>query len=134
MKVVLDTNIYLSGLIFSNSNPALILDFARRGKFELYCSDFIIREIRRNLIIKFGYDEIIAEQFIEEILKISKIIIVRRKVEIIKVRKDDNRILECALAAKADYLITGDKKHILPLGKIAVTKIISAAEFIEKLK
>ena len=134
MKVVLDTNIYLSGLIFSDSNPALILNFAQKGKFELYCSDFIIKEIRRNLIVKFGYDEISTEQFIEELLKISKIVIARRKVAIIKIKKDDNRILECALAAKADYLVTGDKKHILPLGKIKKTKIVSAAEFVEKLK
>lgn len=131
MKVVLDSNIYLSGLIFSDSNPALILDFAQKGKFELYCSDFIIKEIHRNLIIKFGYNETMAEQFIEEILKITKIIIPRRKVKIIKVKKDDNRILECALAAKADYLVTGDKKHILPLRKIVGTKIISAADFVE---
>lgn len=134
MKVVIDTNIYLSGLIFSDSNPALILDFAQKRKFELYCSDFIIREIRRNLVIKFGYNEMVAEQFIEEILKITKIIIPRRKIDIIKVKKDDNRILECALAAKADYLVTGDKKHILPLKKIAETKIISESDFIEKLK
>lgn len=133
MKVVFDTNIYLSGLIFSGSNPALILDLAGKRKFELYCSNFIINEIRRNLIIKFGYDEAVAEQFIEEILKITTIIIPRRKVNIIKNKESDNRILECALAAKADYLVTGDKKHILPLGKIVKTKIISASDFVDKL-
>lgn len=133
MKVVFDTNIYLSGLIFPGSNPALILDFAQKRKFELYCSDFIIGEIRRNLTIKFGYDDAMVEQFIQEILKITKIIIPRRKVNIIKNKEDDNRILECALMAKADYLVTGDKKHILPLKKIAKTEIISASDFIEKL-
>lgn len=134
MKVVLDTNIYLSGLIFPGSNPALILDLAQKRKFELYCSDFILEEIRRNLIIKFGYSETVAEQFIEEILKIVKIIIPREKVDMIKNKEDDNRILECALAAKADYLVTGDKKHILPLRQNAETEIISATGFIEKLK
>jgi len=133
MKVVLDTNIYLSGLIFPNSKPAFILYLARQRKFELYGSDFIINEIQRNLALKFGYDEKTVEQFIKEILKFIKIIIPKKKINLIKEKKDDNRILECAFCADADYLITGDKKHILPLSKIGRTKIISAADFIKEL-
>lgn len=133
MRVVIDSNIYLSGLIFPDSKPALILYLANQGKFKVYCSDFIVDEIRRILIKKFGYNERIANQFIGEFLKFIKIIIPHKKINIIKANKDDNHILECALFAKADYLITGDKKHILPLGKIGKTEIINPAEFIKML-
>ena len=134
MRVVLDTNIYLSGLAFPASPPALILNFARQKKFETYCSGFIIEEIRRNLISKFDFSDKAAEQLIKEILKFVIIIIPKNKVNKILTKKDDNRILECALAARADYLVTGDKKHILPLKNIGKTKIIGAADFIKKLK
>jgi len=43
----------------------------------------------------------------------------------------DNRILECALEAKAHFLISGDKKHILPLKKLKGVKILSASHFLE---
>jgi putative PIN family toxin of toxin-antitoxin system len=133
MKVVLDTNIFLSGLIFPKSKPSLILSLARKREFETYCSIFIIREIKLVLADKFGFDEKTINQFAEELLQFVIVIDPHKKVNIISAKKDDNRILECALSAKADYLITGDKKHILPLRKIGTIKTINASDFIEEL-
>lgn len=84
--------------------------------------------------MKFGYSERIADQFIEEFLKFAKVILPDKKVHLIRAKKDDNRILECAMSAKADYLITGDKKHILPLGEVGKTRIISPAEFLNEFQ
>lgn len=134
MKIVLDSNVYLSGLIFPKSKPALILSLARQGAFEVFCSDFIIGEIRRVLTMKFGYSERIADQFVEEFLKFAKVILPDKKAHLIKAKEDDNRILECAMSVKADFLVTGDKKHILPLGKIGKTRIISPAEFLNEFR
>lgn len=133
MKVVLDTNIYLSGLIFPKSKPALILRLAKRKKFLTYCSSFIIFEIRRNLMIKFGLEDQIVQKIIDDILKYVQLITPKKHLNIILTKKDDNRILDCAIAAEADFLVTGDKKHILPIKKIGKTKIISAAEFIQEV-
>jgi putative PIN family toxin of toxin-antitoxin system len=133
MKVVLDTNIYLSGLIFPGSPPAHILNLARELQFSVYASQFIIWEIRRVLIRKFGYEDKLADNILDEILKFIKIVQPRQKINLITAKKDDNLILACAAAAQADFLVTGDKKHILPLKKIAQTKIVSAAEFMKKI-
>jgi len=43
---------------------------------------------------------------------------------------DDDRILECAVAAGAGYIVTGDRRHLLPLGSFRDTRIISAADFL----
>ena len=134
MKVVLDTNIYLSALIFPNSKPALILYLAKLGNFSVFCSSFIISEIRRNLRLKFDLSDEIAEKIIDDVLKYVKIITPQAKINLITAKYNDNLILDCAVAAKADFLVTGDKKHILPIKKISKTEIISAATFIEKLK
>ena len=64
MRIVIDTNIYLSGLIFPKSFPGQVLKMARTQKIEVYCSNFILDEIKKNLIIKFHYSEDMAEKFI----------------------------------------------------------------------
>ena len=134
MKVIFDTNIYLSGAAFPESFPGKVLQLAKARKLEVYCSKFILDEIKKNLIVKFGCSESWSEKFIEEILKFIKIIKPKIKLKIIKEKDDDNRILECALTVKANFLISGDKKHILPLKKINHTNIVTAKEFFTKIK
>lgn len=48
--------------------------------------------------------------------------------------KADNQILACALEARADYLVTGDLKHIYPLQNVGRVKIVSPAEFLAILR
>lgn len=132
MKIVLDSNIILSALIFPKSKPAHVLELAKTGKFELYLSRFIIKEIKKNLSVKFDYSESISNKVINELLKFGKIVVIKKQISRIKEKADDNRILETAVTAKADYLISGDKKHILPLKNIGKTKIISASDFLDE--
>ena len=134
MKVVLDTNIYLSGLAFPKSIPRKVLELAKARKFKVFCSKFILEEIKKNLMVKFGYSESLSGRFIEEILKFTRIIVPKVKLQIIKEKAADNRILEVALTSRADFLISGDKKHILPLKKINSTMILSAKEFFTKVQ
>lgn len=47
---------------------------------------------------------------------------------------DDNRILECAAAARSEFLVTGDKEHLLPLGSYHGTKIVTPAQYLDLLK
>ncbi len=63
----------------------------------------------------------------------SELIEPRKRVHRIKKDATDNHILACALEAKADFLVTGDKKHILPLKKIGATRIVSPAEFLHEV-
>jgi predicted nucleic acid-binding protein len=47
---------------------------------------------------------------------------------------DDEMILECALAAEADYIASGDKKHLLPLRRFRGIPIVSPSEFLRRLQ
>ena len=105
MRVVLDTNIYISGLIFPGTNPDKILKYGWQRKIKIYCSPFILKEIKRILTVKFDYPEIVADKFIDEILKFVEIIKPKIKLSIIKEKEDDNRILEAAVDAKVDFLL-----------------------------
>lgn len=130
IKAVLDTNIYLSGLIFPGSSPEKVLSSGRNRQIIIYISPFILREIRNILLTKFEFSEDYAKKIVDEILKFTILIRPIAKINIIKDNRDDNYILECAVAAKADFLVSGDKKHILRLKKIKDTKIVSAKEFL----
>lgn len=131
-KVVLDTNIYLSALIFPGSAPEEVLSLGKTRKIQIYISSFILSEIKNILVIKFDYSDDYAKKIIDEILKFTILVEPNVRIDIIKEKKDDNRILECAVSAKADFLISGDKKHILIHKKIRTTCIVSAREFLNQ--
>lgn len=134
MKVVFDTNIFISALLFPGSIPSEILQAIKKSNHELAVNRHILSEIRITLIVKFKISESYAKLITDQIEKVAVSYDRSGKtLKIIKRDDSDNRILECAVAAKADYLVTGDKKHILPLRKIKQTKIVSAKEFIEIL-
>lgn len=130
IKVVLDTNIYLSGLIFPDSMPEEVLNLGRNRRILIYISPFILFEIKNILVKKFDCTEDYAKKLEDEILRFTIIVQPLAKINVIKDNKDDNRILECAVTAKANFLVSGDKKHILCLKKIKNTEIVSAKDFL----
>jgi putative PIN family toxin of toxin-antitoxin system len=129
LRVTCDTNIFISGLNYQGK-PFDILTLARSGVIELAVSDPIMEEIKRVLGLKFHWpEEDIA--FIEKrIASFSKHVAPSQTIDAVKEDPTDNRILECAAAGGSEYLVTGDK-HLLKLGQLAGTKIVTAAEFLE---
>lgn len=129
-RVVIDTNVFISGLNFAG-NEQEILNLMRKGAFKTFISPFILGEIKEVLLQKFDWSKKRTGQAL--FLVKGKTILVEptRGVGVIKANDADNRILECALEAKAHFLISGDKKHILPLKKFKGTKILSASRFLE---
>jgi putative PIN family toxin of toxin-antitoxin system len=131
-RVVLDSNIYISAVLYGG-NPEEILEFARSKIIEVYISKPIIEEVLRTLGEKFGWSENQLAELEIELKEISKTVEIRDNSFVFKADPADKIILNCALAAKADYLVSGDKKHILTHKKIGKTKITSAKEFLRFL-
>lgn len=131
-KVVVDTNVFISGLNFKGT-PREILNLIWEGEIENCISPFILQEIEKVLEKSFDWDKITIKKVLKKIKEKSKVVYPKTKISIIKEKKDDNCILECAIAAEVQYLISGDKKHILPLKKYKEIKILSPAEFLQTL-
>ena len=129
LKVVIDTNVFISALNFPGI-PREILKLLRRGEIELYISPFILGEIKRILLDKFGWSEQRIEKALNLINKRTILIWPKIKVSVIKEKDDDNRILECAVEANVHFIISGDKRHLLPLKEFRGIKIISPSEFL----
>ena len=126
LKVVLDTNVIISGLIFPKSKPARLLDLVARGKLVNFISAFILNETTRNLILKFSWTEEEAESASLWLKTFSTSVNPRMRISVVSCAPD-NHILECALEAKANCIITGDH-HLLDLKAYQGIKLLTPAE------
>ena len=132
MRVVLDTNVIISGLNFSG-NELLVLELARRGRFEFYLSNFILQETAGVLTRKFGWSEERSTQVLQILRGAAVVVEPQRILSVIESHQADNQVLACALEASADYLITGDRRHLLPLETHGKVRIINAPQFLSLL-
>ena len=131
IRVVLDTNVIVSALNFPQSNVAQILALIQEGTLLFSTSRFILEELEGVLCKKFKWRKDRAQQARELIRSMAELVEPQVAISLIKEDDDDNRILECAEASAADFLITGDKGHLLPLKAFRNIRIISPAEFIK---
>ena len=131
MRVVLDTNVIISGLNFPG-NERIVLELALRGRFQLFLSWFILGEVSEVLTRKFGWDQERTLQAISALENAATMVEPPRLAEVIQGDHADNRVLECAAAANADYLVTGDRRHLLPIGEYRGTVIVNAPRFLSR--
>lgn len=127
-KVVLDTNVIISGLNF-RGGPREILDLIRGGQIELYVSPFILGEVRGVLKEKFSWDEERIQAAVEKLK--AALVKPEETISVIKKDEDDNRILECGVEGKVQYIVSGDKQHVLPLKGYEGIKILSPAQLLK---
>ena len=132
IRVVLDTNILISAILFGG-NPRQVLEKAIRGEIRLCISGPILEELQGVLRrSKFDYSPEAIQVILTELIAISDFVNPSKNIHVVPEDPEDNRILECAVEAEADYIITGDA-HLLKLGKYEYIKILNAGAFVEEL-
>ncbi len=129
LRVVADTNIYVSAFNFGGV-PEILLRLARRKVFLLYLSDAIAAEIEDVLAEKFGYSAA-ALAIIRRTLSRTTRRVARTRVRVqVCVDPDDDKVLECALTVRADYLVSGDR-HLLALHPFRRIPILRPRAFLD---
>ena len=113
LRIVFDSNVFISALLFSGL-PRKILNLAINNQIKLITSKEIISETAGVLRNKFQWPEHNISKFVRRVSSIGEVIIPDVKINIIKEKDSDNRILECAVAGNAHLIISGDK-HLLRL-------------------
>jgi putative PIN family toxin of toxin-antitoxin system len=130
LRVTCDTNIYISGLNFSG-NPRRVLEMAEEGQIHLSISDDIINEIDEVLRRpKFGWPAEEIHRALRAITRFTEHVEPKQRIDVVKDDPDDDRVLECAVAGKSEYLVTGDN-HLLGIGQFRGVKIVTPADFVE---
>jgi uncharacterized protein len=130
IEVVLDSNIYISGILFSG-NPRTILALAINGRIKVFISPEIISELTDVLSRKkFSFSPESIQTIIREIESITTVVVPSKNYKIVSRDIDDNIIIDCAMESKAEYIITGDN-DLLSLSEFHGIRIINPAGFIE---
>lgn len=134
-KAVLDTNVWVSALLWGGK-PAAVIKAAEEGKVSVYSSEEIVAEISQVLaypkILKIYQSEGLRNELIEAVLKVVKLVEVTKKVKVVLEHPADDKFLDCALAARADCIISGDK-HLLKVGSYMTVRVVSVSAFLETL-
>jgi putative PIN family toxin of toxin-antitoxin system len=129
--VVLDTNILLSALLSPLSNPSKCLKIAKIGIIQSVSCQEIIDEFQEKLTSKFKYSTSESQKIIDDFLDYSTIVKITNKLDVVEKDPDDNKIIECATIGRATHIITGDKKHLLPMEKYQQILIVNATNFLQ---
>jgi len=129
LKVVLDTNVIVSGLNFQTSNPAKILIMVASGEIANFISRPIINETRRILAEKFFWTLEEVESAEVWLNSFSKSVNPESHISVIA-DDPDNRILECAIESQADFIISGDH-HLTDLENYQGIQIVDPGAFLE---
>lgn len=128
LKIILDANILISAFVFEGKTKN-VLDFVT-SNCELCFSDNLVSEVKEKLINKFFVDKKLINDFGQLISK-SEYFKPKTKIDFPTDPKDAY-LLELAEESNADYLITGDKKHLLPLKHWKKTIVINPTNFLTK--
>ncbi len=130
-RVVFDTNVLVAAYNWPGGMADRAYWLVRHGVAELHTSEFILDEVERILCEKFGWEDDRVARAVEQVRRISTSVNEpAERIDVIEDDPTDNRILECALAAEAEFLVTGDKKHLLPLGSYRGVSIIGLRDFV----
>jgi putative PIN family toxin of toxin-antitoxin system len=137
LRAVLDTNVFVSGLISPMGKPAAILKALRSRRFTLVSSPPINEEIievfdRPRICDRYGLgDRIFDVSFI--LWEVAELVIDLPGVRVCS-DPDDDKFLAAAVGGRADYLVTGDVGDLLHLGEYKGVAIVSPRDFVSRLK
>lgn len=132
IRVVVDTNVLVSAMISSDGNEALLMLAINHGLvIPCFCAD-ILREYGNVLSRpKFGFSQSEVQSLIELLqqrgLELGSIAITR-----ISPDPEDDKFIACALAAKAKFLVTGNKRHFLQ-DRLPATVVVTAGQLMEHI-
>lgn len=134
MRVVLDANVLISGVISPRGNPARILDLWKQERFDLVVSQPILDELERvihypRIQERYGLPEKQVAQFLGSIAEESILVKPSSEISVIESDPTDNRYLECAADGDASYIVSGDR-HLLELKRYRRIVILNPTGFL----
>lgn len=139
-RAVLDSSVLVSALITPHGTPGVVLDAAERGAFALCLSPAILAEtsdvLTRNakLQARYGYDPGQVYRYCEGLRGLAQLVTdLPDLAGAVPLDPKDDVIVATAVAAGADYLVTGDRRHLLALGRYGGIRIVTPRRFLELL-
>ena len=131
MRLVLDTNVLVSAFLW-NGIPGRLIELAGEKEIDLYTSRTLLAELsevlhRRKFTKPVQATGFTAAEIVKHYQRLAHRVTVRQLTQRISRDADDDQVLACALAAKADFIVSGDK-DLLSLKVFQAIPIVTAAE------
>src|SRR5437868_128823 len=126
-SATLDANVYISALEFGGIG-ARFIGMGRAGMVRIDSCDAILDETIGVLRDKFGWDGYRLQFARHELARLANVVVPKRTLNAV-VDPDDNRVIECAVEAGSEFILTSDN-HLLRLGKFEGIPIITPGEFL----
>jgi len=132
-RVVFDTNVWVSLAITPEGTCGELLQRLSALGNEVFTSGVLLDELVRVARRKLGYTAEEARELRDFVRSMATVVEPKERVRVITQKDDDNRVLECALAAEADCIVSGDTRHLLPLGRFRDIPIRSSRNVLDQL-
>ncbi len=133
MKIVLDTNVLVSGLFPKKTPPSIVLDLIVKGHLHVCYNTYILSEYREVLLRpKFDFNKEHVDLILQYIRK-NGYLVPSFPINIDLPDKDDITFLEAAIIGEADFLITGNMDHF-PAEKCKNIKVVTPNKFLKIYK
>lgn len=135
MRVVLDTNILLSALMVRGTPPDWLYEEWRHGRFQLVSTEKQIDELRQVVRRPFFQARLKPSEIGRMVNDIRRLAVMCDTLPAVRRSPDpsDDYLLALCQTANADYLVTGDKSHLLALKRHQGTRILSAKSMVNLL-
>ncbi len=130
MRVVFDTNIFISALVIPGSRAEKAILRILDGADTLLISKPILDELLSTLARKFSRDPEALSQVAVMMMEMAELVEPRNTVEVFN-DDPDNRLLECAESGRADVIVTGDKEMLL-LKRYQGIQLISLRDYLAR--
>jgi putative PIN family toxin of toxin-antitoxin system len=126
---VFDTNVLFSGLGWKGA-PFQCLELARSGRVLGVTCREILDELADKLASKLGFTTQQVQDSLTDLLSFIRMAAIAGTLRVVADDPDDDKILECGVASGAAFIVTGDRRHLLPLGSYQGMQILSPRDFL----
>lgn len=137
LRLVLDTNVVVAGLLWGGP-PRRLIEAVVEGEVELFSSAGLLDELAHTL----GYSKFTARiagfgtsiaALVAQYTALVNLVAPAGVPRIVANDADDDHVIAAAVAARAELIVTGDRKHLLPIGSHQGIAIVTAREVVDKL-
>ncbi|MFH1773678.1 MAG: putative toxin-antitoxin system toxin component, PIN family [Methanobacteriota archaeon] len=137
MKITVDTNVLISAT-FWLGNPHRIIKKVEEGKLELVLSAEILEEFEEimgqdKFQLKLKNINATVSEVVSKLTEMSEIVEISGKIRAVEADPDDDKVLECAVNGKVDFIVSGDR-HLLEMEEYRGIRIVTAREMLKLME
>ena len=127
--IVFDTNILFSAIGWQGK-PYECVELARSGAIDGVTCRELMDELADKLQTKLGFNPQQSTDAVADYLAFLGVVPIAGALAVIVADPDDDKVLECAVTANATHIVTGDRRHLLPLATYRGIRILSAGDYL----